>query len=317
MKIITPPAVMAEADRHDQAFLESLMASYRRAYLARDAGSLPVTPDVRFTENNVELPFPEASWDAVTDEVGPAMTFSDPATGNVAAFTAILMNGTPGFLTIRIKVVKGRITEIEHMLSTKRGVSGPPTPFGKVEELTHQEGISDPLPQGTEGCRAEVLNVGDGYFQTLSRNDGTLYTSFAENCFRIENGYQAAPQGAAKDFLLGRWRFNERVRREWIMVDEVRGICLARGFIDHKGLLLSYELTDGSFRESPFQEPHTWSFLEMFKVKSGEIAAIEATFIGSPYYSRSPWASEREDQDLNQDWVGGAVRLADAWTVRA
>ncbi|OMQ16733.1 hypothetical protein A7K94_0200580 [Modestobacter sp. VKM Ac-2676] len=302
---------VAEAARHDQAFLEDLAGRYRQAYVQHDPRPLPVAESVRFTENNVELAFPDGSWEAVTEELGPALTFSDPVTGCVGVYTAIMMNDTPGFLTIRLRVESGQITEIEHMLSTRRLVSAPPTPFGEVRELVHQPVVAAVLDPNQRSSRAEALHVADGYFATLSRNDGTLHTSFAETCYRIENGYQAAPKGAAADFLLGRYRFNERVRRQWVMVDEARGICLARGFIDHKGLMHKYELTDGSMRESPFREPHTWSFLEMFKVQNGEIAAVEATFIGSPYHSRTPWATAAEIQDRDDTWNGAAVLLAD------
>jgi hypothetical protein len=311
MTSVPLPAPVDEAAHHDQAFLEDLADRYRQAYVQHDPSRIPVSGSVRFTENNVELAFPDGSWDAVTQELGPALTFSDPVTGCVGVFTAILMNDTPGFLTIRLKVVSGRITEIEHMLSTKRLVSGPPTPFGDVHALEHQPVIAAVLEASERSSRAAALEIADGYFRTLSRNDGTLHTRFAETCYRIENGYQAAPKGAASDFLLGRYRFNERVRREWIMVDEARGICLARGFIDHKGLLDKYEITDGSMRESPFREPHTWSFLEMFKVRNEEIAAVEATFIGSPYFSRTPWATDAEIQDQDDTWNGAAVLLAD------
>lgn len=291
--------------------LEQLGETYRQAYARRDPSPLPIAAGVRFTENNVELPFPDGSWDAITEELGPALTFADPETGGIGIYTAIMMNDTPGFLAARLRVERGRITEIEHMLSTSRGVSGPPTPFGKVDELAHQPVIASILSPGERSSRDEALAVADGYFQTLSRNDGVLHTRFADTCYRIENGYQAAPKGAATDFLLGRYRFNERVRREWIMVDEARGICLARGFIDHKGLMHHYELTDGTTRESPFREPHTWSLMEMFKIKNGEIAAVEAVFISSPYYSTSPWATSAQIEDVSSTWNGAAVLLKD------
>ncbi|MQA08975.1 MAG: alpha/beta hydrolase fold domain-containing protein [Pseudonocardiaceae bacterium] len=306
-----PARPVADGAEHTQRELEGIAEQYRHAYVERDPSTVPISPRVRYTENNVELTFPDGSWDAVTEEVGPALIFSDPHTGGAAVFTAIMMNDTPGFLAIRLKIRGGQITEIEHLLSTKRAVSGPPTPFGDVRQLHHQPVIGETLSPEVRSSREDALAVADGYFQTLSRNDGVLHTKFAATCYRIENGYQAAPQGAAADFLLGRYRFNQRVRREWLMVDEARGICLARGFIDHKGLMREYETTDGSMRESPFQEPHTWSFLEMFKVKNGEIAAVEATFVSSPYFSRSPWATEAEIQDEDPTWNGGAILLKD------
>lgn len=291
--------------------LERLARRYLTAYGSRDPSGVRIADGAVFTENNVVLRFPDGSWDAITEEVGPALVFSDPATGCAAVFTAIRMIDTPAFLAIRLRVRDGEIVEMEHLLSTRRAVSGPPTPFGNVEDLAHQPVVSARVPDAERLARAELIEIADGYFKTLSRNDGTLHAKFAETCYRIENGYQAAPKGAAADFLLGRYRFNERVRREWIMVDESRAICMARGFIDHKGLMGTYELTDGSLRESPFREPHTWSFLEMFKIEGGRIAAVEANFIGSPYFTDSPWTTSAQITDLDDTWNSEAVHLKD------
>jgi hypothetical protein len=288
---LSMPAIVA-AQSCDQACLEGMADRYRAAYAKRAPREIPVAADVKYTENNVSLRFPDGSWDAITAETGPALTFSDPKTGNVAVFTTIMMNDTPAFLTARLKVAGGRITEIEHMMSTKRGVSGPPTPFGDVTKLKHDPAIAKPLEPSRRRSRDEVLRVADGYFKTLSRNNGVLHTRFAPECHRIENGYETAADGCATGFIQGRFAFNERVRREFMMVDEVRGIAMARGFIDHKGVMNHYKLTDGTDRQSPFREPHSWSFLELFKIVDGEIRSVEATFIGSVYYSTTPWSKK-------------------------
>jgi len=105
---------------------------------------------------------------------------------------------------------------------------------------------------------------------------------------------ETAADGCATGFREGRFRFNERVRRAIIMVDEERGLVMARGFIDHKGVLDHYMLTTGVDRRSPFREPHTWSFIETFKISDGAITSVEADFIGSPYKVASPWGTDRE-----------------------
>jgi len=64
---------------------------------------------------------------------------------------------------------------------------------------------------------------------------------------------------------------------------------MCRGFIDHKGVIDEYTLNDGTKTRSVFREPHTWAFLEMFKARNDMIVNVEATFIGAPYYMRSPW----------------------------
>jgi hypothetical protein len=246
-------------------------------------------------ENNVEMPFPEGSWDDVTSEVGPALTLTDPSTGNAGIYTAIMMGNTPAFLAIRLRVVQGKIAEVEHLMSTKRLISAPPTPFGDVTKLTHDPLTSQLLTPTQRRPRAELVRIADGYFATLAHNDGTLHTQFAPFCHRIENGMETAPNGCAGPFKLGTYLFNVRVRREPLMVDEARGLVMFRGFIDHKGNVIDFKLTDGTPRTSPFQEPHTWSFVETFKIIDGAVGPVEADFIGSPYYSKSPWSKNSHD----------------------
>jgi hypothetical protein len=289
-------AVLA-ASRCDKPCLEGIADEYRAAYVKRDSKAAPITGSVRFTENNVEMKFPDGSWDAVTAEVGPALIFSDPQTGNVGFTTAIMMNDTPGFLAVRLKVKQGRILEIEHMLATRRGVSGPPTPFGDVSAFAHDPEMNQVLQPSERVSRAEMIRQADGYFSTLSQNDGTLRggVRFAANCHRTENGQEFAANGCDKAFLNGNYRFNERVRdREYFLIDEERGLVFSRAFIDHKGVLDHYQRRDGAAARSPFREPHTWSVMELFKVKNGALGPIEAVFNGVAYRTRTPWTKHPE-----------------------
>jgi hypothetical protein len=279
----------------DDACLTQIADQYRAAYVHRDAKQAPFAGHVRFMENNVEMPFPEGSWDVVTSEVGPSMTFSDPSTGSVGVYTAVMMGNTPAFLAIRLRVEHDRIVEVEHLLSTKRLISAPPTPFGDVTKLTHDPLTRQLLTPTQRRPRAELIRIADGYFATLSHNDGTLHTQFAPFCHRIENGMETAPNGCEGPFKLGTYLFNVRVRREPLLVDEARGLVMFRGFIDHKGNVIDFKLTDGTPRTSPFQEPHTWSFVETFKIIDGAVGPVEADFIGSPYYSKSPWSQKSHE----------------------
>lgn len=257
--------------------------------MKHDPKLAPIAKRVRFTENNVEMPFPDASWDTVTREVGAALTLSDPKTGNVGIYTAIMQNDTPGFLAVRLKVARGEITEIEHMLSTKRNLSGPPTPIGDVNEFKHDPDLAQPVPLEQRMSREKLIAHADGYFSTLQKNNGEIRgTRFSPDATRYENG--AKFPEIEKGFKSGRYLFNERVRdRDHFLVDEERGIVMSRAFIHHKGVLDEYKLTDGTPQRSIFREPHTWSLLEMFKIKNDMIVGVEATFIGVPYYIRSPW----------------------------
>jgi hypothetical protein len=291
-----PSAVLGRTSC-DKRCLEDLATRYRAAYVKHDPTAAPIARNVQFSENNVGMKFPDGSWDAVTAEVGPPLTFSDPVTGNVGVMTAVMMNDTPGFLAVRLKVEAGKIVEIEHMLSTRRGVSGPPTPFGDVHAFGHDSEFDQVLARSERVSRADMIRQADAYFSTLARNDGTLRGGirFSAQCHRTENGKEFAADGCDKAFLNGNYRFNERVRdREYFLVDEERGLVFSRAFIDHKGVLDAYKHTDGTDARSPFREPHTWSVMELFKIRNGELGPIEAVFNGVAYRTRTPWTKHPE-----------------------
>ncbi len=283
-------ATSGESDMQatDKATLEQIGDRYRAAYLAHDPALAPFADHVRFTENNVEMPFPDGTWDTVTEEVGRPLTISDPVTGTVGIFTAIRQREVPGFLAIRLRVGHGKITEVEQIISTRRNLSSPPTPIGDVDDYVQDPIIEKVVPKRDRVSREALIAHANGYFDTLQHNDGEIRgTCFHANATRRENGLLF--KDIKGGFESGRYLFNNRVRREIVLVDEDRQIAMARGFIDHKGVLDTYKLTDGTRVKSVFQEPQSWGLLEMFKVTHGCIAAVVATFYQAPYYTVSPW----------------------------
>lgn len=287
--LVLAAAASAQARDCDRACLQQIGDAYRAAYLAHDPKRAPFAKRVRFTENNVEMKFPDASWDTVTQEIGPALTLIDPKTQNIGIYTTIRQLDTPGFIAIRLHVKNGLIDEAEHIVSTKRNVSGPPTPFGDVDTYKRDPRMVRPVPPEKRSSRQELIKLANGYFETLQNNTGEIRgTKFAPDATRNENGMHF--DEIEKDFRRGYYRANNRVRdRDFILVDEELGIVMARGCIDHKGVLDEYTETNGKAVKSIFREPHTWSLLEAFKIEEGQIVAVEANFIGAPYYIRSPW----------------------------
>jgi hypothetical protein len=283
---------VAQRSACDKACLEKIGDQYRAAYVKHDPALAPISKRVRFTENNVEMTFPDASWDTVSKEVGPALTLSDPKTGQVGIYTSIMQMDTQGYLAVRLKVERGQITEIEHILSTKRNLSAPPTPIADIYEYKRDPDLGRPVAESERMPREKLIAHADGYFSTLENNTGEIRgTRFSPDAKRHENGMLFAD--VEKDFKRGRYRFNNRVRdRDHFLVDEERGVVMSRGFIDHKGVLDEYKLNDGTTARSIFREPQSWSLLEMFKIKNDMITGVEATFIQAPYYMRSPWTKK-------------------------
>jgi hypothetical protein len=273
----------------DKACLEQIANAYRAAYLKHDVTLAPFAPHVRYSENNAEMAFPDGTWDTVTQEVDRPLVLSDPATGQIGIYTSVLQRQTQGFLAVRLRVRDRHITEVEQVIATKRNVSAPPVPMGDALQYHRDPAMGAAIPEAQRLPRAQIRKLADGYFSTLQYNTGEIRgTRFAAGAVRHENGMPYTD--LEKGFKSGRYRYNNRVRdRDCFLVDEERGFTMCRGFIDHKGVLDEYRMTDGTLARSNYQEPQSWGFLEAFKIDKEGIVAVESVFSAVPYYLRSGW----------------------------
>jgi hypothetical protein len=289
-----------------RACLYGFVDQYLAALLARDPGRLGWAPHVRFTENNVELPVGWGLWGTISALGAEDLRAADPETGQVAYYGVIEERGTKSFFALRLKIDSGKISEVETIVDRK-GYG--PGPFGNPDALEPVPVISQDVPADRRRPRARLIALADGYFNTLELNDGQIFTQFADDCSRRENGVWTANDphpGSVQDpnlnlsaygkisceqgFKLGNYRWDDELRaRRFPLVDEEKGLVLAAGFIDHAGKLDHYTTTDGVVHDPPLKSPHSFCFLEMFKMQDGKIRHAEAMFITVPYHMPSPW----------------------------
>jgi hypothetical protein len=278
---------------------------YMAALVARNPSLAAFADDVRFTENNVEMPIGEALWGTISglSSVRPeALEVADPSTGNAAWFGFVEEHGAPANFALRIKVEGGLITEAETVVN--RRPDGMPKPFGDPERAIRPEGWDDVLTPEQQRSQARLVAVADSYFNTVERNDGVVFAPFSEDCERLENGISTTAgggaasiaQGCEAQFRLGIYRINKRIReRRYPIVDVERGIVVASGFFDHDNELARYALTDGRELNTALKWPNSISLLEAFKIVDGEIQLIEATFTYVPYFMPNPFARPNLD----------------------
>lgn len=295
----------------DRLCLENTVRAYMAALAAKDPSKAPFAEDVRYSENGVVLPIGDGIWGTASG-VRPDrdLIFVDAEAGAAGIFTVVEENGQLGYFGMRLKVRRGKIVEAETMVNRLTFPSGDPAVF------KHEPGMLEAIPPAQRTSRERMIDLANGYFSTLQQNDGTLLTRFDPDCSRQENGLMAAggkvPLEAngnpllawigkvttldcGAQFALGVWRMNTRVRdRDFMVVDEERGLILTRLFIDHANTRHAYKTTDGVDRIWPQKTPHTWAVLELFKIKAGTIYRIEATFIEVPYYTATVWPQDRD-----------------------
>jgi hypothetical protein len=276
--------------------LYAVLDVYLAALKAQAPERVPWAPGARYTENNVALAPGRGVWRTVSGLEGYDLRFADPSKGEVAFYGVLDETDSASPFALRLEVVRGHITEAETIIARPQDAG---VPFVKAN-LTPRPEMNEVLSPAERTPRAKMIASANGYFDTLQRNDGTLHTTFEDDCNRREDGMQTTnnpnPEypnmalGCAAQFKLGIYRYDDELRaRRFPLVDEERGIVLAAGFIDHSGHLGEYTLTDGRKATSRYRHPHSFCLLEAFKIRRGKIQAIEAVFTTVPYGMPSPW----------------------------
>ena len=296
------PPSSVPLERHcDRACLYRSLDGFLDALRQRDPWRTNWSKDALFTENNVTMPLGEGLWGTLSSLEAHDLRLADPVTGQVAMFGAVNERGAISPFVVRLKVRDGAIHRAE--LLVRRKVNEPrmmADPKFEKKPL-----FDEVIPAQQRLPRARLISIADGYFDTLQLNDGTLFTQFDELCNRVENGVQTTnnPElakrihpsigmGCAEQFSRGYFRYDDRLRdRHFDLVDEERGLVLARAMMDHSGRLQTYKLANGSVEESGYRSPHSYYLMELFKITpQGKIRQIEAGFLTVPYYM--PLAAE-------------------------
>lgn len=284
----------------DRACLIGHLQGHMKALAARDPSQLKLASDVRFTENNVFIPVGDGLWDTVTAVDATGLEAADPSTGNAAWFGSVKENGQPAIYAVRIHVKDGAIDEIESVVHRKTSL---PAPFGDVSKMVHDPAFNEILPAEQRRPRERLHAIADAYFDTVELNDGQVFAPFSEDCARLENGISttapppagsggnaaAIASGCRAQFELGMYRINKRIRRDFFIIDEERGVAVGRGFFDHANEFDRYNLTNGREMKTALKWPNTITLLEAFRIRNGEISRIEAVFTYVPYFMHNPF----------------------------
>ncbi|MDR2214642.1 MAG: hypothetical protein LBE59_02240 [Nevskiaceae bacterium] len=285
----------------DYACLTGFANGYMAALAKRDASPLKQAAKVRFTENNVELPFGTAGmWATVTGVAPTGLVAADTQTGQAAWIGTAQENGKPVYFGLRLAVRDGVLIEAETVVVRNVGL---PLPFGDASKVEHDPAFNEILPPERRRSRERLRAVADSYFSTVELNDGIVFAPFTEDCGRLENGILTTVSSADREGMagnvapgcetqlrLGIYRINKRIReRRYPLIDVERGVVVATGFFDHANAFDRYKLVDGREMTTLLKWPNSISLVEAFKIDDGRIHRIEAVFNYVPYFMHSPF----------------------------
>jgi hypothetical protein len=178
--LIAAKTTAADEQPCDRSCLSGFITQYLSALTAHDSKRLPVTADVRFTENGVAIPLGEALWLTIGQLGEYRVDYLDTEAQQAASHVAFVEDGRPGLMALRLKIVGRKISEIETVLNRGAPMASHMPP---VEPMwTAAE------PAGTRLTRAQLAAETENYLKAVSRSDGSLVKFNRTSCMRLENG---------------------------------------------------------------------------------------------------------------------------------
>jgi hypothetical protein len=273
---------------------------YVDALIAHDPRKIPVTPNVRFVENGVELPLGTALWKTASGRGTYRHYFADTTAEQAGFIGTLREHGQGMILVLRLAVRQGKIAEIEQLAIRTRNVD-------EYEKLKMDPLWVSAVPERDRLSRDKLAALVNHYYTGMQGNDPHGdYSFFHKDCNRIEHGRQTtnnAPSnyghsdipnfvtmGCEAQFQTGFLGFVTLIRdRRYPVIDEERQTALAFAAFDHNGSIRKIPLSTGQMFNVPpyFSTPRTLTIAEGFKVLDGKLRLIEATLTESAYGMRN------------------------------
>ena len=296
----------------DRACMTGIVDRYLAALVRHDPVGLPLNRDVRFTENTARLKIgSEGLWVAASElPTGFRIYAIDVGAGQAGFYGVMKERDRPLIIALRLKVVNGQITEIEHVLARNLRADA-------VKNLANaRPEFVTALPQANRLPRQQMVSIADSYFEAIEHADGKL-APFADECVRRENGGQTthtakpvpwpvplgSKQADAAMAFIGTLSCSDQfdthvmdfITRLWPrrheIVDEDLGIVFSFPMFQHRGGTGTIKIYNVPGTDSLPLGGSTSNLQagELFKIDRGRITAIEAMGASLPYGTKSGW----------------------------
>jgi hypothetical protein len=297
----------------DRACMSGILDRYLAALAHHDPAGLPLNRDVKFTENGARLKVgTEGLWVAASEPpTGFHIYAIDVGAGQAGFYGVMKEHDRPLIIALRLKIINGQITEIEHVLA--RGLR----PEAVKNLANPRPEFVTAVPVASRLPRQQMVNIADSYFEAIEHADGKL-APFADDCVRRENGGQTThnatpvpwpvPLGSKQaddamayigtlscsdqldthvmDFITRLWP------RRHEIVDEEIGLVFSFPMFQHRGGSGTIKIYHVPGVDSLPLGGSTTNMQagEIFKIDHGHIAAVEAMGVSLPYGTKSAWA---------------------------
>jgi len=279
----------ASSSNCDRACLEGFMNQYLDAMVAHDASRLPVTPSVKFTEDDVVLKLGEGLWATASARGVYKEYFDDPEEGQVAFFGTMRENGNGIALALRLKIENRRISEAESVV-----VRSPRT-FDMMEKAAPDPLLLETVPQSERLARTQLTAIANQYFEAIEQGNGKV-APFDADCNRFENGMKTSGAlGCSAQLDTQVFNYISRIfPRRFLVVDQDRQVVFGFFMFNHRGDVL-WVNTPGEGKHDMMgaaKRPFSVDVAEAFRIKDGIIRKVEALMTALPYGAKSPFVPQ-------------------------
>jgi hypothetical protein len=291
--------------------MTALTDQYLAALVTHDPSGLPLSRGVRFTENTAEIRVGDGLWVGASEAPSTFKIYAvDPASNQVGFYGVMKENGRPLIISLRLKIIDGEITEIEHVLARNMRAD-------RMQNLiTPRAAFLADVPPVERTARDEMIHAANSYFEAIEHGKGEL-APFAQDCERHENGAQTthnaasvpwpvpmeSPEGDRAMAIIGTLSCSQQldsqvmsfITRLWPrrlgLVDEEKGLVYSFPMFQHRGAVHDIQIKGVPGVDVIHMNGGTSNMQmgEIFKIRGGKIYEIETVGTSLPYGTKSGW----------------------------
>jgi len=279
------PGRAADSTPCNRACLTGFIDGYFRALVAHTPAAVPLAAGARVTTNGKAMTLAQAFWDGA-ERVVYRWDIVNERLGDTGT-EAVIANADGGktMYMLRLKVVDGRITEVETIRANK----------GDADRLWDPDALKDVSPalqlsirEADQDSYYGLIAAAESYWRAFQTNGTKEYhpASLLPDARRFENGLQTT--GLVRDgvfvstsagFDEGRFIGRNIWDRRYPVVDTERGIVLS---------IVRFGLKAGMKSQSA-ATANDRLVAEFFAVKSGKIQEIHAVLFNLPDREPTGW----------------------------
>jgi hypothetical protein len=279
---VSPIDARAECNR---ACLTGFVDTYFQALAANTPGKVPLAANAKVTFNGRAVPLAQAFWDSAERTVY-RFDIVNERLGDTGTEAVVLnADGSKTMYVVRLKVLDGKVTEIETIRANK----------GDADRLWDPDGLKEISPalqltmrEADQDSYYGLIAAAESYWRAFQTNGTPEYhrAALLPDVKRFENGLQTtgmvrdgAYVSAAAGFDQGRFIGRNLWDRRYPVVDTERGIVLS---------IVRFGLKDGAKSQST-ATTNDRLVGEFFAVKNGQIQEVHAVLFNLPDAQPTGW----------------------------